>query len=663
MRRIKIAAVALGLGALAACSSSGARVAASLGDAGDDGGGGAASYGYPAGAPHVPWFREVMADLTGVTATQRPNLADNGPNGSGVAVGDVDGDGRPDLVAPTSQGPTYVYRNLGALRFADVTATSGVDGHGAASGASLCDVDGDGDLDLFLAIDSQQNGSTVLFYRNGGHGVFTDATAAAGIAAHGSTRTVLCTDLDGDGLLDLYVVAYGFIGVAGIPGRADSLYRNRGDGTFEDIAPRLGLDTQGFGWTATASDYDGDGDLDLYVANDTFVQDDGTRPLQRVDAGAGVALPSDELYRNDGAGPDGYVVLTNVTATAGLGEPRSAMGVIAADLTGDGVPDYYVSNFGRKALLGGSASGVFSDVTAAAGLEAIWRGAGPDGLCSGADARTPQCLLVSWGSAIEDFDLDGQPDLALLSGGLHGEPLPQAVWRGAAGRRFEPVQTDLPWMAGRALVPVDLDADGDLDVVTTTWSGPVRIFENVANAGDGGKGGHWLAVHLAAQSSAPGGLGAQVTVNGETKTVGAGGVAYSSGPAEARFGLGDAASASVDVRWPSGFVSHQNTAAADTTVVVTEPALVTVTPRVAPADGKTTVSVVLEPVRSDGAPLGPGATVSMSSTAGTWSAAVTDNGDGSYTRVLIAPAAPALAALGLSVNGAALGLIPRVTFR
>jgi hypothetical protein len=204
----------------------------------------------------------------------------------------------------------------------------------------------------------------VLVFRNGGHGTFTDVTTAAGIATHGSSRTVLCTDLDRDGLLDLYVVAYGFIGVAGIPGRADSLYRNRGNGSFEDIAPKLGLDTQGFGWTATASHYDGDGDLDLYVANDTFVQDNGARPLHLVDAGAGITLVADELYRNDGAGPDGYLVLTNVTTSAGsiVGEPRSAMGVVAADLTGDGVPDYYVSNYGRKAVLAGSAGGTFTEV-------------------------------------------------------------------------------------------------------------------------------------------------------------------------------------------------------------------------------------------------------------------------------------------------------------
>ena len=187
-------------------------------------------------------------------------------------------------------------------------------------------------------------------------------------------------------------------------------------------------------------------------------------------------------------------MFTEVSASAGavVTAPRSSMGIVSADMTGDGIPDYYVSNYGRKALLAGVGDGTFTDRTADFGLEAIERYAGPDGNCSSAQVTTG-CLLVSWGSAFEDFDLDGNRDLVLANGGLNGTEQPQATWRGGPpqagpGGAFVPVQTDLPWTAGRAIVAADLDGDGDLDLVLTTLNGPVELFENVAYSPDAGAG-------------------------------------------------------------------------------------------------------------------------------------------------------------------------------
>ncbi len=448
----------------AAC---GAHGGASSGDAADSGADGMAGTdaGDAAAFPDASWFREVPSGLSGFDVTHMPDLDLPFSGGIGVAVGDIDGDGRPDLVAPSGLGPTSVFHNEGSWRFKDISSTSGVDGRNVTNGATLCDVDGDGNLDLFLSTDEVRTDSNVFFFKGHGDGTFTDMTTAAGFAPLNAATSVVCTDLDDDGLLDVYVSAYGFVGKSGFPGRQDSYYRNRGDGTFIDIAARLGLDQDGLTWTVAAYDYDRDGDLDLYVGNDDFVEDNGTRPLPApiVIPGTNAPGPADGLYRNDGPGSDGYVVFTNVTSMAGspLLAGRGTMGIIAQDLTGDGVPDYYLSNYGRKVLLEGAGHGAFTDATETFGLGAI-TGSGA------APCTDPQNLLISWGSAREDVDLDGVPDVVLLNGSLHGEQQEQSTWRGVAAKAgrfgYEPVSTALPPMVARALVTADLDGDGDLDL-------------------------------------------------------------------------------------------------------------------------------------------------------------------------------------------------------
>lgn len=627
---------------LACSTSSGARTSGPL--TGNDS-------GADTGAPAVAWFREIGSGLSNVVVAHQPNLSVGMSGGIGVAVGDIDGDGKPDLVAPSGLGPTYVFKNEGAWRFADVSAASGVDGRNVANGASLCDVDGDGDLDLFLSTDQPRSQGALFFYRNAGKGTFTDETAAAGFTDTSCITSVVCADLDGDGLLDVYVSAYGFVGMSGDPGRQDAFFRNRGDGTFVDLATRLGFDADGLTWTVAASDYDRDGDLDLYVGNDTFVEDDGQRPLPPPMniPGTSAPGPGDRLYRNDGPGADGYPVFTNVTANGGavLAVPRGTMGIVAEDLTGDGLPDYFLSNYGRKALLGGSSAGTFSDVTTGTRLEAT-----KDALGS---------LLVSWGSALQDFDLDGRRDIVLLDGDLHGVQQEQSEWRGTASG-FEMLQPDLPTMVARALVTADIDGDGDLDLVLTNWRGSTRLFENVASQ-PGAASTHWIAVTAKPSSSAAEGRGTVVTVAGVAKTVGVGGLLDSSGPAEARFGLGAQTTADVDVLWPSGFRSHVSGAHADQVLTVQEPTLVSVSARVIAADGTSTALVVVTPAKPDGSPLGPGATVTIDATSGTWRTPVTDRGDGSYARTLVAPSSPGLAAISVTVGGTALAIHPRVEFR
>ncbi len=614
---------------------------------------------FPAGATRVDWMREAPLGMSVAHAPASSLDPQRSLRGWGVAAGDLDGDGDVDLVAPTGDGPTLVLRNGGGLRFSDATAASGVDGQQSANGAALCDLDGDGDLDLLLSSDAARmmGQSNLRLYTNRGDATFTDATAGAGLTVRAGIRQVLCVDLDGDGLLDVYVVG-NTLDLFTPQGREDHLYRNRGDGTFEDLTGRLPLDTRGYGWAAAAADLDGDGDLDLYVANDTFVPDDGTRPLPAPNPAQDTAF--DQVLRNGGPGADGQVTLVDVAMAAGVVASRSSMGIVLEDFDGDGTADAFVSDLGRNELYKGGAGLVFSDVTATSGLELFHR---DDPRCIG--VTTPQCLLTSWGAVLADFDQDGARDLLVAHGQfLFGAPdagrQPQGMFRGAAGGRFSPVQVGgLGWMDARALVPADLDGDGDLDVLFTTWNGPLRAFENLAPAGG-------LRVRLASASSAPEGRGAVVRLTAgartETRFVGAGGVAYSSAPSEAHFALAGASSGMLEVRWPSGFLQTQAIPGPGI-VTVREPPLVRLSARTAAA-GTGRVDIVVTPYAADGATrLGAAAPVTIEASAGTFTGGgVFDAQAGSTTRTL-SSASAALAVVRITIAGTPLRLLPRVEFR
>ena len=486
----------------------------------------------------------------------------------GLAVTDFNSDGRPDLYFTNGAGgdafdkrdPRFwnrLYRNDGQWRFTDVTEAAGVGGATYAIGAAAADYDNDGDQDLFVA----GVGANQLF-RNNGAGTFTDIAATAGVARSVWSVAAAWLDYDKDGLLDLFVINYlqwspGPQRYCGdrtrdlrvychpkyFPGLPNTLYRNRGDGTFEDVTARAGLARIiGKGMSVAALDADDDGWLDLYVTND--------------------AVPS-TLLRNTGKGTFEDAGLLAGLALPGHGRPVSAMGVDAGDVDGDGRADLVVSALAGETfpIYRNEGGGVFRDA----------------GVTSGLGALTVR--RSGWGVAFGDFDNDGALDLFTANSHVNDRvdafeavPYlePNRVYRNVGRGRF----ADVSSMAGtafqraaahRGAVAADLDGDGRLDVVTTALGTPAAVWRNMSPAP-----GHWLSVRLVAAAGVRDGVAASVRVGTQVATISTATSYASSKPPVAHFGLGPAATAPpIEVTWPDGVKQSVTPEGLDRAVTIT----------------------------------------------------------------------------------------------
>jgi hypothetical protein len=475
--------------------------------------------------------------------------------GSGVCVFDYDGDGLQDIffvqggALPGWTGPetprAALYRNLGHGRFEDVTLRAGVaDGGHWGMGCVAGDVDGDGDRDLYVT----GYGSNRL-YRNNGDGTFTDDTARAGVGGKGLwSASASLLDFDGDGDLDLYVATYvaydmrnnlycgenrpGYRTVChpkNFASQPDILYRNRGDGTFEDWTSRAGFqDRTGKGLGVVAGDYDDDGDDDIYVANDDtpnfLLRNRGDGTFEDVGEMAGVALSED-------------------------GIPQAGMGTDMADYDGDGRLDIFVANLSEETneLYHNEGDGTFTNVTFTSGIGA------------------PSLLTLGFGSFFFDPDQDGRLDLFVGNGQiidnieLYSDTVtfeqPPFLFRQTRPGHFDLVPPSGPF-AGRYVirgaVPFDFDDDGDEDILFSQNDRPAGLWRN-----DGPAHGHWLTVTLAGRPPNRDAIGARVTVEaGGTRWLRYARTAtsYCSQPdRRLHFGLGPATAVDrVVVRWPGG---------------------------------------------------------------------------------------------------------------
>ncbi len=349
------------------------------------------------------------------------------------------------------------------------------------SGLAWLDYDGDGWQDLYLVQsgafppDGSARGADRLF-RNRGDGTFEDVTVRARIADRSYGQGVTAADADGDGDTDLYLTDFG----------PDTLLLNRGDGTFEDGSARAGLGAGGWSSSAAFADADGDGDLDLYVAR--YVKYDPAGGLFCGDFATGrrdycdISLfegENDLFYRNRGDG-----TFEDATAAAGFFSANGrGLGVLFTDLDGDRKPDVYVANdMTPNLLFHNLGGGKFEDVS----------------LFSGAAVNAAGKAQAGMGLALGDFDGDGDPDVTVTNFDAELNSLYRNISEGgelqfedaSSASGFGPPSYNL---LGFGIVPADLDLDGDLDVYVANghvfehpkWDSVLYAQPDLILAGDG----------------------------------------------------------------------------------------------------------------------------------------------------------------------------------
>jgi len=534
-----------------------------------------------------------------------------GAMGTGVAIGDYDNDGRPDVFVVSKTEQSRLFRNLGDWRFEDVTESSGLAGvtdwidRGLAwfksrsedakpvvdevenwqQGAAFADVNNDGWLDLYLC----RFGAANELWINQQDGTFLEEAATRGLAVVDGSGMGAFADYDRDGWLDVYLQT-NMYDVANHPsGRPDRLFRNRGDGTFVEVTSQAGMAGKTSGHSVTWWDYDTDGWPDIYVANDFAV--------------------ADQLYRNNRDG-----TFTDVMDTTFARSPYYSMGADQGDVDNDGRIDLYVADMAAssaerdlRGMAGSRARGQKHPTrigeTAQSMHNALYLNTGTSRVIEAAEltglARTDWTWSVRWA----DFDNDGWLDLHVTNGmnrEYHNNDLLEKIMVSEAPGEPVRIMQESPVMAEEnfafhnlggltfesvgaswglaekgvsfGVATGDLDGDGDLDLVYGNYEKGPTVLRN------DGVTGNRLLVDLRGAKSNRFGIGARVHVEtsagSQVRVLSAAQGYLSSSEPVLHFGLGDATQVDrLVVTWPSGVEQVLENVAANQRIVIHEAGL------------------------------------------------------------------------------------------
>jgi hypothetical protein len=476
--------------------------------------------------------------------------------GAGCAFIDYDNDGWQDIILvnslnwPEQKGPKSflaLYHNNKDGTFTNVTGQAGLGVEMYGIGVTVGDYDNDGNDDIYITCVGPNH-----LFRNLGGGKFADVTARAGVGDPGFSTSAVWFDYDNDGKLDLFVGNYvewsiekdiyctldnknkSYCTPQSYKGQSSTLYHNRGNGTFENVTQKAGVeDPSGKTLGLALLDYDNDGWLDLFVANDT---------------------EPNKLYHNNKNGTFTDEGIAAGVAFSAAGTARAGMGVDAADYDGSGRPSVIIGNFTNEsmALYHNDGSGLFTDEAAISGIGKL------------------SAQSLTFATFFFDYDLDGLLDVFAANGHVSDDiavvqpnvkyQQPPHVFHNKGKKKFEEVTAKLGKAMQRAIVGRgaaygDFDNDGDLDLLITSNNGQARLLRN-----DNANQNDLLKVKLVGSKANRDGIGATVTVKTskgakQDQMVRTGSSYASQSELPLVFGLGtpdETLTLTVEITWPGG---------------------------------------------------------------------------------------------------------------